>query len=97
MFFCDRNCDFWCENKTTQMVIPQLETLTEQQAVGICNLQRCSQETEDALYQGLDQFHHSLIMAVAVASTAVMEGVNHMAVAAGKLSNLEGFIRQVSL
>ncbi|XP_022927048.1 transcription factor TGA9-like isoform X1 [Cucurbita moschata] len=82
-------------SKLIEMVIPQLETLTEQQAVGICNLQRCSQETEDALYQGLDQFHHSLIMAVA--GTAMMEGVNHMAVAAGKLSNLEGFIRQADM
>ncbi|KAG6583665.1 Transcription factor TGA9, partial [Cucurbita argyrosperma subsp. sororia] len=61
-------------SKLIEMVIPQLETLTEQQAVGICNLQRCSQETEDALYQGLDQFHHSLIMAVA--GTAMMEGAD---------------------
>ncbi|XP_022973083.1 transcription factor TGA9-like isoform X2 [Cucurbita maxima] len=82
-------------SKLIEMVIPQLETLTEQQAVGICNLQRCSQETEDALYQGLDQFHHSLI--ITVAGTAVMEGVNHMAVAARKLSNLEGFIRQADM
>lgn len=77
------------------MLIPQIDTLTEQQAMGICNLQRSSQETEDALYQGLEQLQHSLI--ITIAGTAVVDGINHMALAAGKLSNLEGFIRQVTL
>lgn len=75
------------------MLIPQLDTLTDQQAMGICSLQRSSHETEDALYQGLEQLQHSLI--ITIAGGAVVDGINHMAAAAGKLANLEGFIRQV--
>lgn len=82
-------------SKLIEMLIPQLDTLTEQQAMGICNLQRSSQETEDALYQGLEQLQHSLI--ITIAGTAVVDGINHMALAAGKLSNLEGFIRQADM
>ncbi|KAL0534295.1 hypothetical protein IC582_028584 [Cucumis melo] len=82
-------------SKLIEMLIPQIDTLTEQQAMGICNLQRSSQETEDALYQGLEQLQHSLI--ITIAGTAVVDGINHMALAAGKLSNLEGFIRQADM
>ncbi|KAG7012700.1 Transcription factor TGA9 [Cucurbita argyrosperma subsp. argyrosperma] len=82
-------------SKLIEMLIPQLETLTDQQAVEICSLQRSSQETEDALYQGLEQLQHSLIRAIA--GTAVVDGINHMAAAAGQLSNLEGFIRQADM
>ncbi|KAG6516626.1 hypothetical protein ZIOFF_027095 [Zingiber officinale] len=81
-----------------QVVIPQLDPLTEQQLVGIYNLQQSSQQAEEALSQGLEQFQLSL--ANTVASDSLIESANlenymgHMAMAVGKLANLEGFVRQ---
>ncbi|XP_042385453.1 transcription factor TGA2.2-like isoform X2 [Zingiber officinale] len=81
-----------------RVVIPQLDPLTEQQLVGIYNLQQSSQQAEEALSQGLEQFQLSL--ANTVASDSLIESANlenymgHMAMAVGKLANLEGFVRQ---
>ncbi|KAJ0976729.1 hypothetical protein J5N97_012203 [Dioscorea zingiberensis] len=81
-----------------KVLIPQLDPLTEQQLMGICNLQQSSQQAEEALSQGLEQLQHSL--ADTVASGALNDGdyvgnyMGHMAMALGKLANLEGFVRQ---
>lgn len=75
------------------MLTPQLDPLTEQQIMGICSLQHSSQQAEEALSQGLEQLHQSLIDTIANGS--VNDSMHHMAVALGKLSNLEGFVRQV--
>ncbi|CAH1452426.1 unnamed protein product [Lactuca virosa] len=75
-----------------KMLAIQLDPLTEQQVVGIYSLQQSSQQAEEALTQGLDQLHQSLIDTIA--SGSINDGVHHMAVALGKLTNLEGFVRQ---
>ncbi|KAJ6831512.1 transcription factor TGA2.2-like [Iris pallida] len=81
-----------------KILMPQLDTLTEQQLMGICNLQQSSQQAEEALSQGLEQLQQSL--ADTVSSGPLDEGANvgnymgHMAMALGKLANLEGFVRQ---
>uniref|UniRef100_M1AAE5 BZIP transcription factor n=1 Tax=Solanum tuberosum TaxID=4113 RepID=M1AAE5_SOLTU len=75
-----------------KMLIGQLDPLTEQQVVGIYSLQQSSQQAEEALSQGLEQLQQSLIDTVATAS--LHDGMHHMALALGKLSNLEGFVRQ---
>lgn len=75
-----------------KMLAIQLDPLTEQQVVGIYSLQQSSQQAEEALTQGLDQLHQSLVDTIA--SGSVNDGVHHMAVALGKLTNLEGFVRQ---
>ncbi|XP_024985490.1 transcription factor TGA9 isoform X2 [Cynara cardunculus var. scolymus] len=75
-----------------KMLSIQLDPLTEQQVVGIYSLQQSSQQAEEALTQGLDQLHQSLVDTIA--SGSVNDGVHHMAVALGKLTNLEGFVRQ---
>lgn len=75
------------------MLTPQLDPLTEQQIMGICSLQHSSQQAEEALSQGLEQLHQSLIDTIANGS--VNDSMHHMAVALGKLANLEGFVRQV--
>ncbi|KAG1369687.1 Transcription factor TGAL5 [Cocos nucifera] len=82
-----------------KILIPQMDPLTEQQLVGICNLQQSSQQAEEALSQGLEQLHQSL--ADTVASGSLSEGtinvgnyLGHLAIALGKLANLEGFVRQ---
>lgn len=76
-----------------QMLSAQLDPLTEQQLMGICSLQHSSQQAEEALFQGLEQLQQSLVETIA--SGPVVDGMQQMAVALGKLSNLEGFVRQV--
>ncbi|KAI7983940.1 Transcription factor TGA9 [Camellia lanceoleosa] len=71
---------------------PQLDPLTEQQVMNIYSLQHSSQQAEEALSQGLEQLQQSLIETIA--SSSINDGMHHMAVALGKLTNLEGFIRQ---
>lgn len=75
------------------MVISQLDLLTEQQLMDIYSLQLSSQQTEEALSQGLEKLQQSLIDTIAIGS--ISDGLHHMAVALGKLANLEGFVRQV--
>ncbi|KAK3025571.1 hypothetical protein RJ639_041676 [Escallonia herrerae] len=75
-----------------KMLIAQLDLLTEQQLLGIYSLQHSSQQAEEALSQGLDQLQQSLIDTIANGS--INDGMHHMAVALGKLTNLEGFVRQ---
>nr|XP_016469783.1 PREDICTED: transcription factor TGA2-like [Nicotiana tabacum] len=75
-----------------KMLIGQLDPLTEQQLMGIYSLQQSSQQAEDALSQGLEQLQQSLVDTVA--SGSINDGMHHMALALGKLSNLEGFVRQ---
>lgn len=76
------------------MLIAQLDPLTEQQIVGIYSLQHSSQQAEEALSQGLEQLQQSLIDTIA--SGSINDGMHHMAIALGKLTNLEGFVRQVN-
>lgn len=76
------------------MLISQLDLLTEQQLMDIYSLQHSTQLAEDALSQGLEQLQQSLIDTIAIGS--ISDGMHQMAVALGKLSNLEGFVRQVA-
>ncbi|XP_071710990.1 transcription factor TGA9-like isoform X2 [Rutidosis leptorrhynchoides] len=75
-----------------KMLAIQLDPLTEQQVVGIYSLQQLSQQAEEALTQGLDQLHQSLVDTIA--SGSVNDGFHHMTVALGKLTNLEVFVHQ---
>ncbi|CAA7397021.1 unnamed protein product [Spirodela intermedia] len=81
-----------------KILTPQLDPLTDQQVMGIYSLQQSSQQAEEALSQGLEQLQQSL--ADTVASNSLSDGTNvgnymdQMAIALGKLSNLEGFVRQ---
>ncbi|CAA0810688.1 bZIP transcription factor family protein [Striga hermonthica] len=75
-----------------KMLIAQLDPLTEQQVMGIYGLQQSSQQAEEALSQGLEQLQQSLIDTIANGS--INDNMHHMAIALGKLANLEGFVRQ---
>lgn len=81
-----------------KVLMPQLDPVTEQQLVGICNLQQSSQQAEEALSQGLEQLQHSLADTVASGALSVGDYVGnymgHMSMALDKLANLEGFVRQ---
>ncbi|KAK2977552.1 hypothetical protein RJ640_018194 [Escallonia rubra] len=83
-----------------QLLINQLEPLTEQQLLAISNLQQSSQQAEDALSQGMEALQQSLAETLAgslgpsSSSGNVANYMGQMAMAMGKLGTLEGFIRQ---
>lgn len=86
----------------TQIVRNQLEPLTEQQLMGIYNLQQSSQQAEDALSQGMDALQQSLSETLSSSSLGpsgsgnVAEYMGQMAIALGKLATLENFLHQVT-
>ncbi|KAH9570469.1 hypothetical protein CY35_02G042400 [Sphagnum magellanicum] len=82
-----------------KILIPQIEPLTEQQLLGICNLQQSSQQAEDALSQGMEALQQSLADTVMggllVSSPNVANYMGQMAMAMGKLGTLESFVHQI--
>lgn len=78
-----------------------VDPLTDQQLIGICNLQQSSQQAEDALSQGMEALQQSLLETLSSASMGpnssanVADYMGHMAMAMGKLGTLENFLRQV--
>ncbi|XP_022147791.1 transcription factor TGA2.3-like [Momordica charantia] len=98
-------CFLWIggfrSSEILKLLVNQLEPLTEQQLMGICNLQQLSQQAEDALSQGMDALQQSLAETLASGSPAtsgssgnVANYMGQMAMAMGKLGTLEGFLRQ---
>ncbi|XP_055808285.1 TGACG-sequence-specific DNA-binding protein TGA-2.1-like [Solanum dulcamara] len=73
-----------------KLLVNQLEPLTEQQLLGIYNLQQSSQRSEDVLSQGMEALQQSLAETLANGSNYM----GQMAMAMGKLGTLEGFLRQ---
>ncbi|KAK8715085.1 hypothetical protein V6N13_042427 [Hibiscus sabdariffa] len=80
-----------------------LEPLTDQQLMGICNLQQSSQQAEDALSQGMEALQQSLVDTLSsaclgpTASGNVADYMGQMAIAMGKLATLENFLHQADL
>ncbi|KAF8053347.1 hypothetical protein N665_1427s0011 [Sinapis alba] len=80
-----------------------VDPLTDQQLIGICNLQQSSQQAEDALSQGMEALQQSLLETLSSASMGpnssanVADYMGHMAMAMGKLGTLENFLRQADL
>ncbi|GLT93440.1 hypothetical protein SLE2022_112330 [Rubroshorea leprosula] len=98
-------CFLWLggfrSSELLKLLANQLEPLTEQQLVGISNLQQSSQQAEDALSQGMEALQQSLAETLSGGSlgssgSARKEAnyMGQMAMAMGKLGTLEGFIRQ---
>ncbi|KAL1551237.1 transcription factor HBP-1b(c38)-like isoform X1 [Salvia divinorum] len=81
----------------------QIEPLTEQQLVGICNLQQSSQQAEDALSQGMEALQQSLVETLSTNALAPRNSANvadymgQMAIAMSKLATLENFLHQADL
>ncbi|KAF3431820.1 hypothetical protein FNV43_RR26556 [Rhamnella rubrinervis] len=80
-----------------------LEPLTDQQLMGICNLQQSSQQAEDALSQGMEALQLSLVETLSSTTLGlagcgnVSDYMGQMAIAMGKLATLENFIHQADL
>lgn len=80
-----------------KILIPQLEPLTEQQLLAVCNLQQSSQQAEDALSQGMEALQQNLADTLSAGSLGTPNVANYMgqmAMAMGKLGTLENFVRQ---
>ncbi|GAV86564.1 bZIP_1 domain-containing protein/DOG1 domain-containing protein [Cephalotus follicularis] len=98
-------CFLWIggfrSSELLKLLVNQLDPLTEQQLVGIYNLQQSSQQAEDALSQGMEALQQSLAETLANGSPGtsgssgnVANYMGQMAMAMGKLGTLEGFLRQ---
>ncbi|TVU36563.1 hypothetical protein EJB05_18501 [Eragrostis curvula] len=98
-------CFMWLggfrSSELLKLLAGQLEPLTDQQLVGISNLQQSSQQAEDALSQGMEALQQSLAETLASGSLApagssgnVANYMGQMAMAMGKLGTLENFLRQ---
>ncbi|MBA0753832.1 hypothetical protein Gogos_021191 [Gossypium gossypioides] len=80
-----------------------LEPLTDQQLMGICNLQQSSQQAEDALSQGMEALQQALVYTLSsaclgpTASGNVADYMSQMAIAMSKLATLENFLHQADL
>ncbi|KAH0668556.1 hypothetical protein KY289_023049 [Solanum tuberosum] len=80
-----------------------LEPFTEQQLIGICNLQQSSQQAEDALSQGMEALQQLLIDTLSSTSLGptgsgnVADYMGQMAIAMGQLATLESFLYQADL
>ena len=84
-----------------QIIVGQIEPLTEQQILGIYGLQQSTQENEDALSQRLEALNQSLSETIASESLIcppnMANYMGQMTVAMNKLSTLEGYVRQVRM
>ncbi|XP_061375060.1 transcription factor TGA2.2-like [Gastrolobium bilobum] len=80
-----------------------LEPLTEQQVMGIDNLQQSSQQAEDALTQGMEALQQSVLETLSSTSLGptgagnVADYMGQMAIAMSKLAPVENFLRQADL
>jgi len=97
-------CFLWLggfrSSEILKLLVNQLEPLTEQQLMGLSNLQQSSQQAEDALSQGMEALQQSLAETLAGSlgpsgsSGNVANYMGQMAMAMGKLGTLENFLRQ---
>ncbi|MQM14610.1 hypothetical protein Taro_047544 [Colocasia esculenta] len=81
-----------------KILLSHIEPLTEQQILAIYALRTSTNETEDALTQGLEALQHSLSDTIASDELSCPSNManymGQMAMAMNKLSTLEGFVRQ---
>ncbi|GKU90374.1 hypothetical protein SLEP1_g4374 [Rubroshorea leprosula] len=100
-------CFMWLggfrSSEVLKILANHLEPLTDQQLMGICNLQQSSQQAEDALSQGMEALQQSLVDTLSPASLGqagsrnVADYMGQMAIAMGKLATLENFLHQADL
>ncbi|CAK7347071.1 unnamed protein product [Dovyalis caffra] len=76
------------------VLMSQLEPLTDQQLADVCNLRQSSQQAEDALTQGIDKLQQTLSQTIAADVLGVGVYGGQMADAIENLEALEGFVNQ---
>ncbi|KNA13881.1 hypothetical protein SOVF_111190 isoform B [Spinacia oleracea] len=97
-------CFMWLggfrSSELLKILVNHLQPLTEQQLMGVCNLQQSSQQAEDALSQGMEALQQSLVDTLSAnclgpCSTGIVaDYMGQMAIAMGKLATLENFVHQ---
>ena len=83
-----------------QIIVGQIEPLTEQQMMGLYSLRTSTDQAESTLTQGLENLQRSLSDAIASNELShpsnVSNYIGQMSMAVSRLSTLEGLVRQVS-
>lgn len=77
--------------------MPQLEPLTDQQIIKVCNLRHCCQQAEDALTQGMDKLQQTLAQSILNMNTGAGNYTSQMVSSMENLEALESFVNQVCL
>ncbi|KAM7261580.1 hypothetical protein ACFE04_020657 [Oxalis oulophora] len=77
-----------------KVLLPQLDPLTEQQFMDVCNLKQSCQQAEDALSQGMDKLQQTLAESVAAGRLGEGSYVPQTGTAMEKLEALVSFISQ---
>ncbi|KAJ9177658.1 hypothetical protein P3X46_012852 [Hevea brasiliensis] len=73
---------------------PQLEPLTDQQLLDVCNLKQSCQQAEDALSQGMEKLQQTLAETVAAGRLGEASHMPQMDTAMEKLEGLVRFVQQ---
>ncbi|CAN4122195.1 unnamed protein product [Withania somnifera] len=76
------------------VVMPQLEPLTDQQIIKVCNLRHCCQQAEDALTQGMDKLQQTLAQSILNTTTGAGSYTSQMISSIENLEALESFVNQ---
>ncbi|PHU20265.1 Transcription factor TGA7 [Capsicum chinense] len=76
------------------VVMPQLEPLTDEQIIKVCKLRHCCQQAEDALTQGMDKLHQTLAQSILNMNTGAGNYASQMVSSMENLEALESFVNQ---
>ncbi|CAN0891457.1 Transcription factor TGA7 [Linum grandiflorum] len=76
------------------VLLPQIEPLTDPQHSEICTLRQSCQQAEDALSQGVEKLQQTLSQSMAVDQSIAGSYRDQMAAAIERLEGLEGFANQ---
>ncbi|XP_048131104.1 transcription factor TGA1-like isoform X2 [Rhodamnia argentea] len=76
------------------VLVPQIDLLTEQQMLQVCNLRHLSQQAEDALSKGLEKLQQNLAQEVADDQLGAGNYASGVDAAMEKLEALENFVNQ---
>ncbi|KAL1073757.1 hypothetical protein V6Z11_D11G245600 [Gossypium hirsutum] len=77
-----------------KVLVPQLDPLTEQQILEVCNLKQSCQQAEDALSQGMEKLQETVSSTVAGGPVAEDSYIPQVATAMEKLEALVSFVNQ---
>ncbi|RVX21254.1 Transcription factor TGA1 [Vitis vinifera] len=80
-----------------KVLVPQLDPLTDQQILDVCNLRQSCQQAEDALTQGMEKLQQILAEAVAAGQLGEGSYIPQLATALEKLEAVVSFVNQFRL
>ncbi|XLU30242.1 hypothetical protein S245_066308, partial [Arachis hypogaea] len=78
-----------------QILVPRIETMTEQQRSNISNLGKSCQQAEDTLSQGMDKLQQMVLESVVAGQLKEQTNTPNMSTAMERLAGLVSFVNQV--